>query len=158
MAEKLLEKTPETILINFKHTIVSEDKGIVVLEAERAEVFSGEKGTFLWGLYLKEYAGEGDLLTEGWAEHAVWYSDSEKASISGSIYIYSYNEQAGILAEELTWEKQGKNLCSDEDELIAIKKDDGSFLQGRGFEANFREKKIHFFKGVKGSYVWEEDD
>ncbi len=157
MAEKLLEETPKTILINFKHTIVSEGKGVVVLEAERAEVFSQEKGTFLWGLYLKEYAGDGALLIEGWAERAVWYSDNEKASISGSIYLYSYDERAGIQAEELTWEKQGKNLSSEEDELIVIKKDDGSFLQGRGFEANFREKKIHFFKGVKGSYVWEED-
>ena len=70
MAEKLLEKTPETFLINFKHTIVSEGKGIVILEAERAEVFSREKGTFLWGLYLKEYAEDGSLLTEGWAERA----------------------------------------------------------------------------------------
>jgi hypothetical protein len=130
VAESIPEQIPETILFDFIHTV----------------------------MLFREYDGQGGLRTEARAEQAVFHTDSENASVSGSIVIYSTEEQAELQASRLTWIREGRRLVADDGQTVRLQKDDGSFVEGQGFSADFRRKKLEFASRVRGSYVWEEEN
>jgi LPS export ABC transporter protein LptC len=157
VAEEIQGETPQTVLSSFTHTIVSQDRVWVVLEADRAETYEKRKEIVLTNAHLREFDSQGELTTEAWAEEAVFYTDSENATVRGSIRIYSPKEKARLQAQALTWTKDGKRLVADAGDTVRVDKDDGSFLQGGGFSADFRRRTITFVGGVQGRYVQEED-
>ena len=151
-------ETPDTILVDFRHTIVSGAQVWVVLEAERAETYSERKQVLLFGVSFREYDAEGRLLTELETQRATFNTESEDASAAGSILIYSSAEEASLqTAGDLTWTRQGKLLEAGAEQPVRLQKDDGSFVEGRGFAADFRRKSLSFGRGVRGSYVRQED-
>ncbi len=158
LAEDIAEETPETIMVNFTHTIVYDGKVWVRLEAERGETYGEKKQIVLTNVYFQEFDEEGELLNEGWADRAWFDTDSEDARLSGSISIYSVQDEAVIEAENLAWTGEGKKLAADPEDVVILKKEDGSFVEGKGFTADFRKKTLTFEAAVKGSYVWEEND
>ena len=40
---------------------------------------------------------------------------------------------------------------------MRIAKEDGSFLEGRGFKADFRRRRLQFVEGASGGYVEDGD-
>jgi len=158
VAESIPGQTPETILIDFTHTVVSGGRIWVILEADRAETYSERKEIVLEGVYFREYDEEGYLLTEAQAERAVFSTDSEDATVSGSIVIYSQEEKASLQASQLFWTREGRRLIAEDGQTVRLQKDDGSFVEGQGFSADFRRKKLEFASRVRGSYVWEEEE
>jgi len=158
VAESIPGQTPETILIDFTHTVVSGGRVWVILEADRAETYSERKEIVLEGVYFREYDEEGYLLTEAQAERAVFSTDSEDATVSGSIVIYSQEEKASLQASQLFWTREGRRLVAEDGQTVRLQKDDGSFVEGQGFSADFRRKKLEFASRVRGSYVWEEEE
>ncbi len=158
VAESIPGQTPETILIDFTHTVVTGGRVWVILEADRAETYNERKEIVLEGVYYREYDEEGNLLTEAKAEEAVFSTDSEDATVSGSIVIYSPEEQAALQASRLSWTREGRRLVADDGQTVRLQKDDGSFVEGQGFSADFRRKKLEFASRVRGSYVWEEEE
>ena len=158
VAQRIPGQTPETILIGFTHTVVTGDRVWVILEADRAETYSERKEIVLEGVYYREFDEEGNLLTEARAEEAVFSTDSENATVSGSIVIYSPEEQAALQANRLSWTREGRRLVADDGQTVRLQKDDGSFVEGQGFSADFRRKKLEFASRVRGSYVWEEEE
>ncbi len=158
VAESIPGQTPETILIDFTHTVVSGGRVWVILEADRAETYSERKEIVLEGVYFREYDEEGNLLTEAQAERAVFSTDSEDATVSGSIVIYSPEEKAALQASRLYWTREGRRLVAEDGQTVRLQKDDGSFVEGQGFSADFRRKKLEFASRVRGSYVWEEEE
>ena len=113
---------------------------------------------FRSGVYFREYDEEGYLLTEAQAERAVFSTDSEDATVSGSIVIYSQEEKASLQASQLFWTREGRRLVAEDGQTVRLQKDDGSFVEGQGFSADFRRKKLEFASRVRGSYVWEEEE
>jgi LPS export ABC transporter protein LptC len=158
VAESIPGQTPETILIDFTHTVVAGGRVWVILEADRAETYSERKEIVLEGVYFREYDEEGNLLTEARAEEAVFSTESEDATVSGSIVIYSPEEQAALKAGQLSWTREGRRLVAGDGQTVRLQKDDGSFVEGQGFSADFRRKKLEFASRVRGSYVWEEEE
>ena len=158
VAESIEEQIPETILIEFTHTIVSEGCVWVVLEAERAETYGERKEIVLQGAVFREYDENGDLLTEARADSAVFKTDSEDATVSGSIVIYSPEQQASLKAGRLTWTREGRRLVAEDGQAVRLQKDDGSFVEGRGFSADLRRKELSFSSRVRGSYVERRED
>jgi LPS export ABC transporter protein LptC len=157
-SEKLAEKIPETILINFKHIVVDDNKKVFQIEAERAMIFKKNKLTSLTNVHFYEYDYEGNIVTEGWADNARFFRDTENAEIWGDVYFYSAKEGAEIYTPSLTWEKETKILQSKPEELVRINKDDGSFIQGRGFMADLRRKSVSFLSNVWGKIVREDEE
>ena len=157
IAEELLEKIPDTILINFVHTYVKENRMEFRLVAQRAEMFGRKKITILRNVKFEEYNKAGEVVTSGQADYAVFHTDTENAELKGNIKFYSSEEEAFIYAESLTWEKENKILLADPEDEIIIQKDDGSYIYGRGFRADFKSKSLLFSDNVSGRYVDEED-
>jgi LPS export ABC transporter protein LptC len=158
VAESISGETPETILVNFTHTVMSGGKVWVVLEADRAETYGDRKEIVLENVLFREYGEQGNLLTEARADRAVFSTDSEDATVSGSIVIYSPEDQAALRASRLSWTREGRRLVADDGQTVRLQKDDGTFVEGRGFSADFRRKKLEFASRVRGSYVWEEEE
>ncbi|MBN2552695.1 MAG: LPS export ABC transporter periplasmic protein LptC [Spirochaetales bacterium] len=158
VAESIPGQIPETILFDFTHTVVSGGTVWVVLEAERAETYSERKEIVLQGVTFREYDDQGRLRTEARADRAVFNTDSEDATVSGSIRIYSPEEQASLQAGKLTWTREGRRLLAEEGQTVRLQKDDGSYVEGWGFSADFRRKKLEFSSRVRGSYIREEEE
>ncbi len=153
MADRLREETPDAILIDFTHTVVSGEVKVRTLQAQRAEIFDRKKETRLEKVYWVEYAEDGSMLTEAWADRAVWNQEHEDARISGNIIIHSFEERAWIYARDLSWQGAGRILSSEPSETVTLKRENGSTVQGRGFRADFRRRKVEFTGQVQGTYV-----
>jgi LPS export ABC transporter protein LptC len=158
VAESIPGQIPETILFDFTHTVVSGGRVWVILEAERAETYGDRNEIVLQGVFFREYDQEGNLQTEARAEQAVFATDSEDATVSGSIQIYSHDEQASLQARSLSWVREGKSLVADDGQTVRLQRDDGSYVEGEGFSADFRRKRLEFSSRVRGSYVREEEE
>jgi len=59
-------------------------------------------------------------------------------------------------AVALDWEREHRFARGGPDASVAVEKDDGSRIEGRGFEADFRTHTIRFTSGVSGTVVTEE--
>jgi len=156
VGEELSENTPETVLINFKYTRVRNGKELAFVEGEKGETFTKKNETVLYKVHFIEYDENGDILNEGRADKAVYNNKSENAEIHGNIYVYSYREKAAVTAKDLNWTGETRVLVGDPKETITLKKDDGSYIEGKGFKADFKRKSIKFFSDVKGKYVSKE--
>lgn len=156
LAEEIAAETPETVMVSFTHTVVVDGKVWVKLTADRAESYEKRKQIILQGVSFQEYDSQGKLATEARADHAVFYSETEDATAAGSIVIRSPGEESTLRAQTLSWFKEGKRLEAGPQESVRLEKQDGSFVEGRGFKADFRRKRMEFSSGVRGSYVWEE--
>jgi len=157
IGKELLETVPDTILINFKYTRVRQGQTLAVVEGKSGKTFSKKNETVLKHVHFIEYNGKGDILNEGWADNAVYNNDTGNARITGDIKVYSEKEKASINAEELHWTAESKLLKGNKDELILLKKDDGSYIEGKGFTADLKDKSIEFFSDVKGQYVGKKE-
>jgi hypothetical protein len=82
---------------------------------------------------------------------------SEDATASGSILIRVPEDKASLSAESLSWFKEGKRLEGGAGETVRLEKEDGSFVEGLGFKADFRRRRLEYGSSVRGSYVAEED-
>jgi LPS export ABC transporter protein LptC len=158
VAESISAQIPETILFDFTHTVVSGGRVWVILQARQAESYGERNEIVLKDVFFREYDDEGNLITEARADRAVFATDSENATVSGSIQIYSHEEKASLQASSLSWVREGRRLIADDGQTVRLQKDDGSYVEGEGFSADFRRKRLEFSSRVRGSYVREEED
>jgi LPS export ABC transporter protein LptC len=156
LPEDLSEKVPETVLIKLKQTSVDNGRIKRMIEADKAENFTKAKQTVFENLHYIEYDVDGSRIVEGKANHAVYETESENAELSGSIWFHSYTEKTSIYAESLSWKNKEKLLTSKPEFLVRLVKEDGSQIQGRGFETDLRLKQIVFSQGVSGVYKEKE--
>jgi LPS export ABC transporter protein LptC len=149
---------PNSILVDFTHTIMADGHVWVVLEARRAETYDKRQEIVLYGVRFREFDAAGELVSEAVADQAVYHTDTEDASAAGSIRIYSPEEKASLSADSLTWIHRGKRLQAGPAAPVLLEKEDGSFVEGSGFRADFRRRQLEFDGPVRGSYTWEDDE
>jgi LPS export ABC transporter protein LptC len=157
VAEQLAPEIPDTVMLGFTHTVVSDGRVWVRLWAQRAEGYDQAKKIVLTGVRFQEFDSQGQLATEGVADRAVYHSDSENAEVSGHILIRALGEKASLSAESLSWVRAGRRLSSGAGQLVRLAKEDGSFLEGRGFQADFSRRRLEFSQGASGGYVEAEN-
>ncbi len=156
VAERLAEEIPDTILEKFSQTVVRDGKPQLVLEAGEARTYRASNRVLLRGARFSEYDSQGELAIEGRAERAVFHTDTENAEFSGEIVLYSARDKATLRATVLDWEREHRFARGGPDSAVIVEKDDGSRIEGSGFEADFRTHTIRFASGVRGTVVREE--
>jgi LPS export ABC transporter protein LptC len=157
MAEQIAPEIPDTVMIGFTHTVIDEGRVWVRLSAQRAEGYDQSKRIVLTDVRFQEFDREGGLTTEAAADRAVYHSDSEDAEVTGNILLQAPQEKVLITAASLSWIKEGRRLSSGEGQSVRLVKEDGSFLEGQGFQADFRRRRLEFTQGASGGYVEGED-
>jgi LPS export ABC transporter protein LptC len=157
MAEEMAPEIPDTVMIGFTHTVVSGGRVWVKMSAQRAESFDQSRRIVLAGVHFEEYDSQGHLATEASADRAVYHSDSEDAEVTGNILIRAPKEKASLTASSLAWVKEGRRLSSGAGQSVRLAKENGSFLEGRGFQADFRRRRLEFREGASGGFVEDEN-
>ena len=155
--ENLAEEFPESIMLELSQTVVEGGKTILKLEADSVEIYQGHKKTVARGLHFLEFDNDGSALTEGWADKVVYFNETEDAEFTGNVYFYSKKEEISISTDSIRWESERRYLETPPETRVTLKKDDGSFLEGVGLEADLRRMEIRLKGGVRGRYVTEEE-
>jgi len=155
IAQKLPESVPDTVLTDFTSTTMRGQLPYFRIQAQSAETFGKKNETVLTDVQFQEFDKNGSVIAEGRAHHAVYYTDTQNAELSGDLNMYSLSEHARFSADSLAWNNDAKTLTGKPDALVVIKKDSGSFLEGRGFQADTRTRSFQFSGGVEGTWVGE---
>jgi len=156
VAEKAAAGVPDTVATGIVHKIFKNGHLSFVLEASQAQTFNSQKETIITNASFEEMDDKGKVVTNGQAGRIVYHSDTENAEISGQVSVHSASEKAQVTADSLSWENKEKRLSAPTGEMVTVKKDDGSFLQGTGFVGDFRTRQVTYTGRVEGTYVWEE--
>ena len=151
--EQLADEVPETVLTEASHTVVRNGRVAAEIRARRIENFPGGGRAVLSDVRYVEYDGSGSVAATGRADRAVYYTESENAEVAGAVQLRSVSQEASLTAEELHWDHAGRLLSTGPEQVVAVIRDDGSRVQGAGFEAELRAKTIHFSGPVSGRLV-----
>ena len=164
ITEELSDEIPETVLLDFTHTVVEDGRPVFIISAERAENYTERKQTVLSEVSFAEYDSDGEAVTEGVADSAIFFTDTENAELRGNISFYSAAEEGRVEAEYLEWNREERELTSNPTDPVLLENESGSRIRGSGFRADFTLKQIEFSgkttssQSVRGTYVSEEEE
>jgi LPS export ABC transporter protein LptC len=156
LEEKVAEGIPDTVLVGVVHKIHKGGRLTMEVEAARAETYNDRKQTILTDSRFTEFDAQGGKATEGQAGRIVFHSDTENAEISGAVKVHSATEKGAVTADSLMWQNKEKLLSAPLLERVLLKKDDGSYISGTGFQGDFNRRELTFSGPVQGTYVWED--
>ena len=150
-AEELLETVPETELHDVTHTVVRDGRVVAEIRARQVQNFPRQRYALLDEVRYVEYDAAGNPVTTGSAERAVFYSEREDATVSGTIRLRSESQRVRLEAESLRWEGARHRLVSEQ--TVEVSRDDGSQVRGGGVDVDVRRKTIRFTAPVSGTLV-----
>jgi len=159
LAEDLGDGIPDTVVFDFSHTVVERGLPRFRLEASRGESYQALKKMKLTDVRFTEYTASGretsevEVSTEGHADSAVFYTDTESAELSGSVRFYSAADGVTVESGYLKWDGEARILESRADTVTSLSDDDGTRLSGSGFTADAARKSFAFENRADGRYV-----
>ncbi|MBI9107093.1 MAG: LPS export ABC transporter periplasmic protein LptC [Spirochaetales bacterium] len=156
IAEDLSEEIPDTILKNFAQVMVKDSLPAFYIEAAQSLTFGKRKETLFKGVHFQEYDKKGTVITDGQADNAKMFNDTESVELWGNLFFYSKREEASLEGEYLFWDNEASTLAGKSDDRIQIIEDKGSIISGKGFFADSRTKSIRFDNQVSGT--WKNED
>jgi len=144
---------PSAIFSDFVHRVV--DKGSLVLEvrAARAEAYDSSHRTILTDVAFSQFASNGDLAATGTADAATLFTDSEDAEFRGRVRLQSKTEDSVLEAEQLTWISDSKTIRGGLERIVSIRRGDGAWVRGAGFEAEMLSRSFSFQEASEGRIV-----
>ncbi|HAK44581.1 MAG TPA: LPS export ABC transporter periplasmic protein LptC [Spirochaeta sp.] len=152
MAEDLAEEIPDTILKNFSQVMVKESVPTFYIEADESMSFGKRKETIFTDVHFQEYDKDGTVVTDGHADNARMFNETESVELWGGLIFYSDREEASLEGEYLYWDNEKSTLSGKPDDRISIVENDGSEIAGKGFFADSRTKSIKFSSQVSGTW------
>ena len=153
IAEEIEEDIPDTILTEFTQVMVKDSSPAFLIEASESWSFGKKKETHFKNIHFQEYDKNGDIITDGKAENALMFTETENVEIWGGLYFYSKEESATLEGDYLFWDNEKSVLTGKSDESVKIVKDDSSAIEGAGFYADSNTRTIKFESGVSGRWV-----
>lgn len=157
VSDSLGEQMPDSVLERFSQTVVRGGRRTLVMEADEARIFRASKQVRLVGARFREYDTAGELSIQWRAARAVFHTDTENAELSGGMVLYAARDESTLRATSLDWNRERRLARSAADDAV-IERDDGSRIEGRGFEADFRTHTIRFSGGVSGTVVTDKKE
>ena len=152
MAEDLADEIPETILKNFSQVMVKDAVPTFYIQASESRSYGKRKETIFKGVHFQEYDDTGKVVTDGKADNAKMFNETESVELWGNLNFYSEREEASLEGEYLFWDNEKSSLSGKEDDRISILKNNSSEIAGKGFFADSRTKSIRFSSQVSGTW------
>lgn len=150
VSESLDASIPTSRLYNVKRVQIQNGAPKVTFVAEEAVVWEEREETELFNFIFNEYGDQKDIITRGEAEYLL-IADTNDAVVEGQISGYSVRNEASLEADNLKWVDEKRLLSSRDDSLVSIEMDNGSLLEGRGFQADLYTNTTTFKSGIGGS-------
>lgn len=158
ITEDLSEDIPDSVLYDFAHTSVQKGNPVFTLGAKKALVFNKKKETRLENIRFQEFSAKGEIITEGQAAEAIFFTETEDAEFWGNLLFYSLTEEATFTTDYLYWNNEDRKLTGKEEVPLRIQRDSGTHIEGIGFEAEALSKSVTFSGPVQGMYITENDE
>ena len=158
VTEEMSEEIPDSILFEFTHTSVKDGTPVFRLSAGTAYIYNKKEETQLSDILFQEFSRKGEIITEGRADKAVFFSKTEDAEFWGNLFFYSLSEEASFQTAYLYWNDEEKRLIGRENNEVLIQRDTGTEILGTGFEAEARTRIVTFTGPVSGTYILEDED
>ena len=155
VVEERPEDIPQTILTEARLTIERGDEREFRVRADRVESYPELEEQRFWGFAFEEYDLDGELLVSGRADYAVYDDATDDVELDGNIQFRSVTEGITVVAESLAWRDDSRTLSAGEELTIRVDREDGSWIEGQGFSADFRRSVLEFRRGVVGEIVTE---
>ena len=152
-AEALRAEIPDTVLHNVTHVVVRDGAIIAEIDSERLENFSSDQRAVLTDVAYREFDRDGNLTNHGSADRATIHTETDDAEVSGTIQLRSETEEATLSAGQLAWDDEARTLTSPAEDLVELRRDDGSQVAGRGLEIIVRRRTVRFGGRVSGTIV-----
>ncbi|MDA3940902.1 MAG: LPS export ABC transporter periplasmic protein LptC [Spirochaetia bacterium] len=157
IVEELGNNIPDNVIENFSYTNVDNGNISFRLYSKKAENYSQKNETLLTKVVFREYNSKNEIITEGTAAKGLIHTDSDDAELTGSLIIYSAENEAEITADYLYWNDSEKTLTGSDEGHVKLNKDSGTQISGSGFTGDIKLKKFTFDNTVQGKYHYEED-
>jgi len=156
--ETLAEETPESRIVGLSQTVVENGTTSFEIEAESVEVYEAHTRTVATGVRFREYDEEGELLTEGRADRAVFDNETDDAEFEGDVLLHAVQDELTVRTDRVEWISEERRLRTPPGSRVRLEQDDGSYLEGRGFEADLRRRRVRFQSEVRGYYVISDEE
>ncbi|MBN2659237.1 MAG: LPS export ABC transporter periplasmic protein LptC [Spirochaetales bacterium] len=154
LADTLSEEVPDIIIENYESVEVRNGSPALKIEAEEALFFNTKEETHLSGVDFYNYEDR-KVSTHGKTSTAILDMKSGDASMSGGILIESEEDSSRLEAQSLNWIDDDRLLSSGRGEVVSVRDQDGSRLEGSGFSADIKRKEIIFEGEVSGEFISE---
>jgi LPS export ABC transporter protein LptC len=156
-AQKLGEDIPDNVIENFFYTSVDNGSVVFRLYSQKAENYSQKNETILSQIVFQEYNINNEIITEGTAQKGLIHTNTDDAELTGSLIIYSSENETEITADYLYWNDSEKTLIGSENGNVKLNRDSGTQISGMGFSGDMKTKLFKFKSTVRGTYHYEED-
>ena len=153
MDDEFSEKTPESIVYNFKEVVIKEGKPSYILEADKAATYGETKSIVFTDLYFIEYNSKGEVATEGACIEAEYFFNTDNIEFRKKMVLSGSEQGFFIEGEYLFWDNELRLLSGKGNTPVRIRDRDGSFIKGNGFLSSAETRSFSFSEGIKGKYV-----
>ncbi|OHD17588.1 MAG: LPS export ABC transporter periplasmic protein LptC [Spirochaetes bacterium GWD1_61_31] len=144
---------PDTIVFDFRHTVVRNGRILYKLEAEKAEKWEKEGRFAMEGVTFTEYdPHDGHIVANGHADRGSFYVETESADLSGNVFFAAPGDDITVTTGNLSWNGENRTLSSQLDTITTLS-DGASSLSGAGFAADARTRSFIFQETVNGRFV-----
>jgi LPS export ABC transporter protein LptC len=158
LSDQLDDTIPDTRLIDFTQTIVSDGVPRFVITAEQARTFVDQNRQYLDAIEFEELSREGERIAYGTADSAVFETDTENVRLTGSLEFFSAEEDSWLTAESLYWDSEARTLSSTPEEQVVLRRGDSTRVEGAGFSADLARRSVQFDRGFRGTILQEGEE
>ncbi|MBU0936186.1 MAG: LPS export ABC transporter periplasmic protein LptC [Spirochaetes bacterium] len=181
--EDLADTIPDTVVYNFRHTVVQDGAIRFVLEAEKAETWEKSGRITMKGVSFTEYSARPEaggarpeaggaepatsgssadstenslrIVASGQADSAVFFTRTESAELKGNVEFSAPEDDIAVRSGNLSWDGDKRTLASQLDTLTMLSSGQSS-ISGAGFSANARNRSFRFQETVIGRFIPDE--
>ena len=157
MADDLSEEVPNSIVRSYRFVDVRSGRSSFEVYAAEARMYHKAHHTRLTNLFFREISPAGEVVTEGQAEQATIFTQTDNVEMHGEIRFSGAAQESTIFTDYLFWNNEERILKGKPDHTVTILKSDGTRIEGKGFIADAASQQIEFVQKVDGVYVQESD-
>lgn len=158
LSEETPGAVPDVVMNDVEYVRVRDGEPVVRLQARSVERYESERRMVIDSPRFEQYSDGGAEGAFGGSSTAVVYLESGDVDLSGDVSLSIPDEELVIAAEALSWRDEERKLRGAADKPVLVKKTDGSYLSGVGFEADARSKSWELTGSVTGVLVEEEEN
>ncbi len=128
------------------------------IHLSEVRIFSQKDIYNLYDLEFQELDKKKEVRMEGRADKASIRTDNNDVTLEGDIQVRSNTDNVELQTNFIQWKDKEKIIQGSESDLLSLKRDDGSKIEGYGFEGDAESRSFTLHSGILGELVVEESE
>jgi LPS export ABC transporter protein LptC len=153
------EEIPDIIMNDVEYVRVRDGDPQVRFKAELAERYEESRVMELKNFSFEQFERHGgEVNAAGSAGRAHVELDSGNIDLAGGVALAVESEDIVIETGELAWKDKERDLSGDASGEVKINRANGTSFSGWGFRANARSRTWGFSRGIRGTYIHDDEE